>query len=269
MTQKKMGAGQGAHINYIQSSADDTAAAVCASNEIIIRRADGALFVDSPSIATEFGRRHDNVLRTLDGLLADGTIDRLSIEEISYVDEANRPQRAYRLSERAALVSVPFIGGRRSREGQRRIVDAFLHYRSIAIAAQPAAPDLTNPGVLLGLLETHARQSLQLQHQVAALEPKAQALDRLECADGALCITDAAKNLKVSPRKLFGWLSCNQWIYRRGASWVAYQAVIARGLLEHRVTVVPRHDGSEVVSTQVRVTPKGLTTLATELAALA
>ncbi|VVE33592.1 phage antirepressor KilAC domain-containing protein [Pandoraea sputorum] len=267
MTQKKMGAGQGAHLNHINSAADHTAPAVRTSNEIVMRRADGALVVDSRTIADEFGRRHDNVMATLRDLIRDGTINALDFKDVEYRDAKGERRQMIELNERAALVATPFVGGRRSREGQKRIVAAFLHYRSIATSR--GGPDLTNPGVLLGLLETHARQSLQLQHQVTALEPKAQALDRLECADGALCITDAAKNLKVPPRKLFGWLSCNQWIYRRGASWVGYQAAIVRGLLEHRVSVVPRNDGSEVISTQVRVTPKGLAKLAIELAALA
>jgi hypothetical protein len=34
------------------------------------------------------------------------------------------------------------------------------------------------------------------------------------------------------------------------------------GLLEHKTTVVTRSDGSEKATTQVRVTPKGLTRLA-------
>jgi phage regulator Rha-like protein len=76
-----------------------------------------------------FGRPHKNVLQSLDGLTADGTIDRLDFKPIFYTDEMNREQRAYQLSERAALISMPFIGGKKSREGQRTLVDAFLAAR--------------------------------------------------------------------------------------------------------------------------------------------
>jgi Rha family phage regulatory protein len=82
------------------------------------------------TIAREFGRRHDNVLRTLDSLIADGTIGRLNFEETSYTDEWNREQRMMELTERGALVAMPFIGGRNSRKGQARLVDAFLALRT-------------------------------------------------------------------------------------------------------------------------------------------
>jgi|JI8StandDraft_1071087.scaffolds.fasta_scaffold55004_4 phage regulator Rha-like protein len=83
----------------------------------------------SVSIAEIFDRPHKNVLQSLDGLTADGTIDRLYFKPIFYTDEMNREQRAYQLSERAALIAMPFIGGRKSREGQRTLVDAFLAAR--------------------------------------------------------------------------------------------------------------------------------------------
>lgn len=158
MSQKKMGAGQGAHINYINSAADHTAPAMRASNEIVTRRVDGALVVDSRTIADEFGRRHDNVMATLRDLIRDGTINALDFKDVDYRDAKGERRQMFELNERAALVATPFVGGRRSREGQKRIVAAFLHYRSVATST--SGPDLTNPGVLLGLLETRVVSSL-------------------------------------------------------------------------------------------------------------
>ena len=43
---------------------------------------------------------------------------------------------------------------------------------------------------------------------------------------------------------------------------LGYQSKTASGLLEHKVTTVLRADGSEKVTEQVRVTPKGLEKLA-------
>lgn len=97
----------------------------------LIKIADGDAWTTSLVIADQFGRPHKNVLREIDGLIEDGTIDRLSFEPISYTDEMNRSQRAYKLNERASLIAMPFIGGKRSREGQRKLVDAFLAMRQI------------------------------------------------------------------------------------------------------------------------------------------
>lgn len=122
--------------------------------------------------------------------------------------------------------------------------------------------NLNDPATLLALLQTHANQSIQLQHQVAALEPKAQALDRLGATEGSVCVSDAAKSLNMSPRKLFDWLSAHKWIFRRGATWVAYQEAIEHGVLEHKITTIQRGDRAEMTPTQVRVTAKGLMMLA-------
>lgn len=119
---------------------------------------------------------------------------------------------------------------------------------------------------LLELAMQAEQERMKLEQKVELLEPKAQALDRLVTyADGSLCITNAAKDLQVRPKDLFGLLSgALRWIYRRagGAGWVAYQDKLQQGLLEHKVTVVSRTDGSEKLTEQVLVTPKGLAKLA-------
>lgn len=84
---------------------------------------------DSLTIAREFGRSHKHVLRTLDSLIADGTVGRPNFEPTSYTDEWNREQRMIELDERGALIAMPFVGGRNSRTGQVRLVDAFLALR--------------------------------------------------------------------------------------------------------------------------------------------
>lgn len=81
------------------------------------------------TISKSFGRQHKNVLASFDKLIESGTIDRLEIKPISYLDKYGREQRAYEISERAALIAMPFIGGRRAEEGQVKLVDGFLKAR--------------------------------------------------------------------------------------------------------------------------------------------
>ncbi|HEU0228938.1 MAG TPA: Rha family transcriptional regulator [Burkholderiaceae bacterium] len=91
----------------------------------------GVPITDSLAIAREFGRSHKNVLRTLDDLIGDGTISRLNFEPAEYVDEQGKPRRMIELDDRAALVAMPFIGGRKSRLGQVHLVNAFLAQRDL------------------------------------------------------------------------------------------------------------------------------------------
>ena len=91
----------------------------------LITLKNGKALVSSLTVAHEFGRQHKNVLRTLDSLIADGTIDRLESEPIFYVDDQNRQQRAINLDEDGFLIAMPFIGGKQARQGQRKLVKEF------------------------------------------------------------------------------------------------------------------------------------------------
>lgn len=102
---------------------------------------------------------------------------------------------------------------------------------------------LSNPAAMRNLLLGYTEKVIELESKLEEVEPKAQALDRLATvSDGSLCITDAAKQLQMRPKDLFAYLSNHQWIYRRTgcANWIAYQAKIQQGLLEHKTTEVTR-----------------------------
>ncbi|MFZ4539258.1 Rha family transcriptional regulator [Propionivibrio sp.] len=77
-------------------------------------------------VAEQLSRRHGDVMGAIDSLAKDGTIDVRGFSHISYTDTMNREQRAYQLDKRTALIAMPFIGGKKSREGQAKLVDAFL-----------------------------------------------------------------------------------------------------------------------------------------------
>lgn len=89
----------------------------------------GKPVTDSLAIAGEFLARHDNVLQKLDGLIDDSTINRLDFKAVEYTDAKGERRRMIELTERGALIAMPFIGGRNSRAGQVRLVDAFLALR--------------------------------------------------------------------------------------------------------------------------------------------
>lgn len=90
----------------------------------------GLPFTDSLVIAKEFCRRHDNVLQSIDVLIRNAHIGPLDFKGTYYLDQQGKRQRLIELSERGALIAMPFIGGRKAREGQACLVDAFLLARS-------------------------------------------------------------------------------------------------------------------------------------------
>lgn len=98
----------------------------------------GQAFTDSLVIAREFKRKHGNVLRSLDSLIADGTIGPLDFEPTPYLDVQGKKQRVIMLTEAGALIAMPFIGGRHAHVGQARLVRAFIMLREDMMRQQLA-----------------------------------------------------------------------------------------------------------------------------------
>lgn len=187
-------------------------------------------------------------------------------DALDIIDPIGRPQRATVISE-SGLYALVLTSRKDAAKRFKRWVTSEV-IPSIRKTGSYGAPDpialLNDPAAMRGLLLTYSEKVIALEARTAELEPKAQALDRIATADGSMCITDAAKTLGIPPRKLHQALRGNGWIYTRaGASQpIAYQDKLASGLLEHKTTTVQQPDGGERVYTQVRVTPKGLTRLA-------
>ncbi|WKJ90314.1 Rha family transcriptional regulator [Methylomonas montana] len=92
---------------------------------LIIDGATHQISVDSRVIAKEFEREHKSVLRTLDDLIADGTVSQHEFVPRNY-QKRGKEYRCFELNKAGCLKAMPFIGGRKSREGQKRLVDEFL-----------------------------------------------------------------------------------------------------------------------------------------------
>ena len=130
-------------------------------------------------------------------------------------------------------------------------------------ASDPMAA-LSDPATMRSLLLGYTEKVIALEGRVSELQPKAVALDRIANTDGSLCLMDTAKTLQVRPKDLIAYMKAHLWIFMRlGTShWVGRAEKLNAGYLEHKITTIHRTDGTERITTQVRVTPKGLAKLA-------
>ncbi len=214
--------------------------------------------MSSREIAELTDKRHANVKRDVIAMVQDLKGDVLSFEHI-YLDGQNRQQIEYLLDrEHTDCLLTGYSAGlrmkviRRWHEVEGRVIGQFQIPASFSEALRLAA--------------AQAEQNQQLQDVIQRQAPKVAAIQRLAGAGGAICITDAAKQLQIRPAQLFAWLQQNRWIYRRGGStrWIAMEPRIQAGLLIHKVTSLrpDQESGLERVAFQPLVTPKGLVVLA-------
>jgi phage antirepressor YoqD-like protein len=213
--------------------------------------------MSSREIAELTGSTHDNVLKTVRGLIKKGVV---SSNETPYTHPQNGQRYTeFQLSYRDTMVVVSGY----SVELRAKIIDRWqeLEGRVVAHLQVP-----TNFAEALRLAAEQAEQNQKLQQVIDHQAPKVAAIKRLAAAGGAICITDAAKHLQLHPSKLFDWLERHRWIYRRKGSrrWIAFQPRITTGLMKHKVTDLKPdpETGLDRAAFDVLVTPKGLSRLA-------
>lgn len=106
------------------------------------------------------------------------------------------------------------------------------------------------------------QRELQVKDAALAIAaPKVETFDRFIDAAGTVCITDAAKALKLAPSFLFDQLDGRGLIFKRAGDWLPFQMYIDRGWFAVKVRTYGEPP-NEHVTRQARVTPKGLDALA-------
>ena len=245
--------------DYIKQQSDSSDTLSLAQHPLVMT-------MTSKEMADLTEKRHDNVKRTIETLANQGVIAQPQIEDGEKA--ANGVvEKLYRIGKRDSYIIVAQL----SPEFTARLVD---RWQQLEEQARNPIAALSRVDLLKLALDSEEQRlvletKVNAQSAVLALQaPKVAALDVLTTrTDGALCITNSAKDLQVQPKRLFSWLQEHDWIYRRagGSGYVAHQARIKSGLLEHKITTVERSDGSAKMVEQVLVTAKGLAKLAAEL----
>lgn len=225
-------------------------------NELTHITTSGHATMSSVELAELCEKRHDNVMRDIKTMFDALEIPALSFEG-SYVGGNGKALPCYNLPRDLTMTlvtgySIPL---------RKRVIDRLdeLEQR----VADPAEV-LNDPAAMRGLLLSYTEKVLDLQAKVEEMRPAVEALEQIAEAHGSFNRTEAAKHLGIPPHMLMRWMTTNGWTYRRPGSKddIAYQSKIVAGYLEHKIATGQRSDGSEWVSTQVRVTGKGLTVLA-------
>lgn len=211
--------------------------------------------MSSREIADLTGKLHKNVKRDITTMLAELKKDALSFERI-YLDAQNRNQTEYLLDrEHTDCLLTGY-----SAELRMKVIRRWRELEAQALAIPTTYVEA------LRLAADKAEENERLLGVIQLQAPKVAAIRRLAAAEGAICITDAAKQLQITPSKLFSWLQANRWIFHRGSStrWIAYQPRITAGFMVHKVTQLKpdAETGADRAAYQPLITPKGLACLA-------
>ncbi|MDK3020959.1 Rha family transcriptional regulator [Pseudodonghicola flavimaris] len=225
-------------------------------NGIEIMERDGALLASSREVAKNFGKQHKNVLQAIRNLECSDEFNGLNFQPVEYMDAKGEKRTEYGMTRDGFSFLVMGFTGREAAHWKEQYISAFNAMEQKLRAPMIDVRDQSQlTQIAIQLIEVNQDQAKQIE----AMREDVEAHERLTKADGSLNVTEAAKTLGVRPKDLFDWLSHNGWLYKRTGSpnWLGYQSKCNSGLLEHKTTTVLRADGSEKITEQVRVTPKG------------
>jgi phage antirepressor YoqD-like protein len=215
--------------------------------------------MSSREIADLVEARHNDVIATIERLFSKGLLR--SARKSRREATGGRPVDVYDLIERDTHLVVAGY----SDEHRAKVIDRWQELEAKVVGEIQIPKTFAEA---LRLAADQAEQNQQLLQVIKKQAPKVAAINRLAAAEGAICITDAAKQLGIAPSKLFDWMQANRWIYRRGNSirWIATEPRIRSGFLKHKVTALKpdAETGLERAAFQPLVTPKGLAHLAEE-----
>src|SRR5690606_35705071 len=129
---------------------------------------------------------------------------------------------------------------------------------------QPVAllPDFADPTAAARAWAEQFEAKQLAQQQVAALAPKAEALDTVTDTGNTYCLRDCAKTIGIRESELIQLLTDKKWIYRDAARKLQPHAQYVLNKVFTNPTppvIVNRNDGKERVFLHMRVTAFGLT----------
>ncbi|MCC7006815.1 MAG: phage regulatory protein/antirepressor Ant [Ottowia sp.] len=225
---------------------------------------DGEAVTSSLAIAEGTGNDHASVMRLIRKHVVDfDDFGRVRFEIRPFETAGGAQQREIALlNEHHATLLITFMRNVGVvKEFKKKLVKAFW---ALTRGRQQLAIPQTLPEALR-FAANLADQKAKAEMQLALAIPKVQALDRLAThSDGSFCVRDAAKTLQVQEKALRRVLLARRWLYHRpaGAGLLAYADKLQQGVLEHKIMRGEKSDGSEWISTQPRITAKGIVRLA-------
>lgn len=238
-----------------------------AERQPVVTIKDGRAVCDSRDVAAFFDKRHNNIMRDIRELIAkEPKLALLNFEPFKINDLTGESTSHYEMDRDGFTLLAMGFTGEKALKWKLRYIEAF-NAMEAELRDRPAIDPmqvLKDPTAMRGLLLTYTEKVLALQEQNRAMQADVDALDRIADSNGTFNRTEAAKMLSITPHALIRWMRTHGWTYRRPGSSedLAYQSKIGAGLLDHKIAVGQRPDGTEWSSTQVRVTPRGLTVLA-------
>lgn len=220
----------------------------------------------SQQIADLVGKRHDNVKRTIDMIVASGVIVQPQIED--GIKSANGViTKVYVFSGEQGKRDSIIVVAQLSPEFTAALVDRWTE-----LEQQIAAPVVALPQDYLSALKALVMSEEAKERanaEIKQLQPKAAALDAISHSKGSTGIRETAKAVGMGQNEFVAWCTnpdkpmSARFMYRdHSGALNAYSHRIDQGFVTQKLSCFIGGDGRDRTAPKVRFTPSGVTQIA-------
>lgn len=223
------------------------------NDKALVKVEDNQIVTDSRSVAEHFGKRHDNVMVTIGGILKNKETQQM-FYKTTYVNEQNNQTYPMYLMNRDgfSLLVMGFTGAK-ALEWKLRYIQAFNEMEEQLANKNTLAIPKDYPSALRALADEYeAKQKLLTENKV--MKPKAEYFDCLVDRNLLTNFRTTAKEFHMKQKQFINWLLENRFVYRDQKGSLQPYSEYADYF---HVKDVKSTAGNNWAGTQTLITPKG------------
>ena len=207
--------------------------------------------MSSRDIASLTGKRHDHVIRDIEKMYSElGSFTPnlgAKVKSSTYIDSIGRTLKQYELDREMTMTlitgySIPL---------RHRVIQRWQELEEKT--AHPQIPQTMSEALRLAADQADVIE--KQNRELIAMAPKAAFSDRVQIAEDAITVGEAAKLIGTGRTRLFTFLRQHKWVNRRNEP---YQAKIEAGFLDVKVSHWEHPEDGLKENITALVTGKGL-----------
>lgn len=211
----------------------------------------------SLKVAEVFGKRHDNVMKSIKSLIAENSTPNFlgvgnMFVESTYLNKQKHEQPMFYMNRDGFTLLAMGFTGKKAMQFKLKYIDAFNKMESIVKKENQFAM----PQTFGEALQLAADQ----QKLIEKNQPKVEYYDQQMRNPGLMTVTEIAKDFGLSATKLNKFLERKHVQYKQGKHWVLYQEYADQGLANYEPFAYEEHtiDGTkQKVHNNLKWTQKG------------
>lgn len=209
------------------------------------------LVTDSIAIAETFGKRHADVLRSIESLECSEEFTERNFALSDYQDSTGRKLPKYLITQDGFSFLVMGYTGKEAARFKEMYINEFNLMKD-----QLNKPQLPSTFIeALELLLDKSKENLALQEQAQLNAPKVALYDTAMNAGNNFTVMHVAKTLGIGRNKLFDFLRDKKVLMKNN---LPYESYVTRGYFEVRQYTITHFTTGLENKTQTLVTPKGM-----------